>query len=1297
MKISQMKQRFREADPKFGPVPFWWWSAETVTEERIKWQMKKFRQGGLRNIGIINIAPTGPQYGSVPDQPTYFSEEWWRMFEVALRESERLGMTLFFYDQIGFSGSNFPARIVAEHPEYTGYILKRYKDKEQIPEGSQYLTFKDEYHYVAARQGFNWLDAEACAMLLDRVHGEFERRFPADLGKTLGGTFQDELPPLNLWTGHMADLYKERYGECVLSQLPALFDDVPNAREVRQRMYELATELAEESFFKPIAAWHERYDMLLCCDQAGPARKVEVHGAQRLYLDYMRTHRWYNASGSDMDGEIKPHASMVHLNGGKRVFLEAFHTSGWGGTLEETMHWLIPWFQAGVTLYSSHSVYFSTRGGWWEWAPPDTGWRQPYFEHYSIFADTVSRACSLLSEGAHVADIAVHYPSYAANGQMSLSDGKENEHPMAVANRMPNDKLKHIQDVYDRITGKWGRRNQEQLGLLRSLNYDYDIVDDSALEKARIQTGQLCIANEKFSLLILCGTLEMDQAAREKVETWLTQGGKVIAVEVPQEEQQPWPGVEYCSSLEEAGAYIERHIAKRVIGDGMAMMRTTDEADIFLLLPKQGELLRSHEPANVGRALQEETVYRIRSKGTPQQWDPVTGLVSEIPYEREGEWLTVQVSLASWPAGFIVCVFDEAAYAPLLDNGESELNNNSNASCFPASVRSLPSNSKEKSITADAWQVQVKPTLDNTYGDFDLHGELTDHLAVERRQFQVKLESEQADGMAAGWHLPEYDDGDWNTRLWTEATYWHASKGAAFDSASCWPVVYSQTLGDMKFRTWAGRMGRVPRRFVNLGTYSKGELVSAQSYVIAPRAGRYWMRLESNAVIKGWVNGSELQWHGGPEEQTTWVTLEEGANLVTMQAQALVTGIVRFGIEFNEIERESLPKWIYAQEPHLKTELVNEINSEHASNSAITKVSIVFAGRGRGILTVNGTKVTEHGDFNPYIRQGQELVDVTDIWLAGRNVVKFLLPEGSGEVFCDGAIEYEDGTKQLFCTGEDWKDEQGKPVLILHEAVLQFAETETLWLSARPHPLADVGWLLPEAVPEPKPLAFHPQPAWLGKPIWLRFPVPVGSIAIDVKCKGKFQAWLAGESLQVVGTRAEFPAQVAGTLISLRIVPDGAYSDADVLTEPVRFETAQATGALGDWRTALSLPHYSGAVEYETAFESQTADQHQMLDLGHVRGTAEVWIDEDPVGVRLWRPYRYDLGKLNKGMHKVRIRVTNTLGTHYEVGRPSHNVGGSLDPKVSYWAKEGSIAQDWQQQFAAGGLYGPVQLFEINK
>lgn len=1291
MSMTDIRQRFIQADPDFGPVPFWWWSAEEVTAERVRWQLQKFRSGGLRNIGIINIAPTGPQYGSVSDNPAYFSERWWTMFEVALREAGRLGMKLFFYDQIGFSGSNFPAHIVAKHPEYTGYSLKRFPAGEPLPEGAEPLADTGEYRYAAVRQGFNWLDPQAVALLLDRVHGEFERRFPHDLGRTIGGSFQDELPPLPLWTAEMPALYRERYGEDLLPQLALLFDEQPDSAAVRRRVYDLAAELAEASLFIPLSAWHDKYGMLLCCDQAGPARRVDVHGAQRLYLDYMRTHRWYSASGCDMDGEIKPHASMAHLHGGKRVFLEAFHTSGWGGTLEETLHWLIPWFQAGVTLYSAHAVYFSTRGGWWEWAPPDTGWRQPYYEHYAVFADTISRICALLSEGTHIADIAVHYPSQAACGYMSLSDGEPGEHPMSVSNRMPNDAMNHLQDVYVKLTGRAGRKEQYRLGALREARLDFDITDDSALEKAVVEAGRLRIADERFSVLLLCGTTVMGDAARARVEAWIGQGGLVVGVEVP-EAERGLAGAIYAADADEALRLIEARIPRRVEGKGETLHRRTGDADIFLLLPDRG-LLPMHHPANAETAIQEQAVYRLRTAGVPEIWDPVGGSSAPARYRRDGEWVEVEVPFATWPAALVVCPYGEAA-APAAersapegsaaDGGRAALAEPAGAA-VPARMPAALPETGGAVLPADGWRILPVPTLDNRYGDFYLHGERTEYLPLEVRNVRVKQEERDGDGERADWHAASFDDASWESRLWSEAAYWLACSGDRFEEERAWKVVYSQALGDMKFRTWAGRMGRVPRRFLNLGQAAAGETVWARTQVFAPQAGRYWIRVESNCRITGTAGGREIAWSGGPEEQTAWIELDAGSNELLLRAEAIVDGLLRAGVEVNAIERPALPKWIYSRTPNAGTRLTRTIESRF--DVPLAGVRMVFAARGRVSLVVNGTHVTEHGDFNPYIRQGQEEVDVTSLWREGTNEVSFVMPEGEGEVLADAAIELFDGRTFLFCTGEDWTDEQGNGADILHEAVLQFAETETLWLTPRPHPLPRVGWLMEGSVPDPKPLDFRIDGSAGRRPIWVRFPLPIGARSLTAEYAGSSRLWIGGREVAVRGGKAEFAPQPAGTMAAMRIMPDELCSEADVLLAPIRFQCAHMTGSLGDWRSALHLPHHSGAVEYET---SLTLDEpgSLMLDLGHVRGTAEVWLDGVPAGVRAWRPYRYELGSgLARGEHVLRVRVTNTLGTHYESGRPTSNAGGG----EYYWSSE--LDPRWPDDFASGGLYGPVTVY----
>ena len=128
--------------------------------------------------------------------------------------------------------------------------------------------------------------------------------------------------------------------------------------------------LGEAAFFRPLHEWHERHGLLCGVDQQYGAREGYPVASSRIYGDYARTHRWFSAPGSDHHGDAKIHSSLAHHYGRPRVWIESFHTSGWGGTLEETFDWLLPWLGAGANLYNPHATYYSTRAGWWEWAPP---------------------------------------------------------------------------------------------------------------------------------------------------------------------------------------------------------------------------------------------------------------------------------------------------------------------------------------------------------------------------------------------------------------------------------------------------------------------------------------------------------------------------------------------------------------------------------------------------------------------------------------------------------------------------------------------------------------------------------------------------------------------------------------------------------------------------------------------------------------------------------------------------------------------------------------------------------------
>ena len=111
--VEDLLARFTDPGPQYGPLPIWWWSGARVTRERLRWQMEQLVAGGVRQAVVLCLAPTGPMFGSVADDPPFLSPEWLELFDGACADADELGFTLWLYDQIGFSGANFQGRLIA--------------------------------------------------------------------------------------------------------------------------------------------------------------------------------------------------------------------------------------------------------------------------------------------------------------------------------------------------------------------------------------------------------------------------------------------------------------------------------------------------------------------------------------------------------------------------------------------------------------------------------------------------------------------------------------------------------------------------------------------------------------------------------------------------------------------------------------------------------------------------------------------------------------------------------------------------------------------------------------------------------------------------------------------------------------------------------------------------------------------------------------------------------------------------------------------------------------------------------
>src|SRR3989440_7900753 len=551
---TDLDKRFDDPPRRFSPVPIWWWSGEKLDAQRLRWQLERFADGGVYNLLILNLAPSGPLYGSDADDPPFFSEEWWAMFRGVFEATGSLGMHLWFYDQFGFSGAKMQARLVTQYPTFAGQSLERVAcdlegtgvlecpeagtplaacvipidgqgqpvgEPRPVPMHGESVIWQGSGNhrlmlFYSIESGFDYFNVSACQALLTMVHGSYEAHVGDFFGNVIVGTFQDELAAMPMWSRDFAEAFRARCGYDLLPHLPALWEDYGDqAQRVRHDYHATRSALAETAFFKPLFQWHQERGLICGFDQQGPARAGYPIQSVQLYADYPRTHRWYAAPGSDHHGEAKIHSSLAHLYDRPRVWIEAFHSSGWGGTLEETLDWLLPWIRAGANLYDPHAVYYSTRGGWWEWAPPSTDWRQPYWKHYSVFAQTVSRLCSVLTLGHHVCDIGLLFPTT----------------PVQVGLRLDgfNQDAQAAHDLYLRLIGKMHWYKVEP-GVLDRACRDFDVLDDASIQRCQVRDGRLHIGEERYGALVLPGCTVLEDETAARLVEFVEGGGTLVAV-----------------------------------------------------------------------------------------------------------------------------------------------------------------------------------------------------------------------------------------------------------------------------------------------------------------------------------------------------------------------------------------------------------------------------------------------------------------------------------------------------------------------------------------------------------------------------------------------------------------------------------------------------------------------------------------------------------------------------------------------------------------------------------------------
>ena len=302
---------FKNPPLGYGQVPFYWWQGDTLTREKLTWQLNQLEKKNITSLQV-NYSHTDDRKGlfwgsTLPSKPALFTEDWWELFGWFMKEANKRNMTVSLSDYTLGIGQGFAIdevrrkisdiagyRLIDEKDTCKGGDLftKTYKhpplsvvaypiDKSDGHLNNKILhidkQLKGNKLSWQSPKGGDWkivaiyaqLDPNSYSSLhplsgkayVEHFFQPFEDRFPEQSKKGLNFFFSDELN-LNMkgfsWSAHFQEEFIRRKGYDITPLLAHLFENISNETpKIRMDYNDVFVSMSEEYYFKPIYNWHQ--------------------------------------------------------------------------------------------------------------------------------------------------------------------------------------------------------------------------------------------------------------------------------------------------------------------------------------------------------------------------------------------------------------------------------------------------------------------------------------------------------------------------------------------------------------------------------------------------------------------------------------------------------------------------------------------------------------------------------------------------------------------------------------------------------------------------------------------------------------------------------------------------------------------------------------------------------------------------------------------------------------------------------------------------------------------------------